>query len=154
MAMTLQEIFDKVCKHLHKQNKQAMNTRTGGCMYRDSHGRRCAVGCLIKHKDYSKDIEECAISLEWWDTNGWVGDSRPIYRLMQKLTDGGVLSNFPDFTKPAPIEVELLRSLQSVHDEHYYFGYNAVVENELRAVAESFNLSTETLDKLTPYEVN
>lgn len=153
MAMTLQQIFDKVCKHLHKQNEQAMGDG-GICVYRSSSGKRCAVGCLIKHKDYSKDIEECCIGTHYWNAPDGVVRNTRLLALVKKLTEAGVFAEFPDFSKDAPIEARLLSDLQNVHDHSYVNGFTERVVCDLRKIAEAFNLSTETLDKLTPYEVN
>lgn len=53
---TLQKIFNKVKRHLLKQNKKAWS-ETKGCMYLNKDGDKCAVGCLIFKKDYNPDIE-------------------------------------------------------------------------------------------------
>lgn len=44
-TMNRQEIFNRVCKHLLTQMRQARDDR--GCRYITSNGDRCAIGCLI-----------------------------------------------------------------------------------------------------------
>lgn len=55
--MTNQEIFDKVAEHLLVQNEQAYDETSQKCCYRDDHGRKCAVGCLIPDSLYSSIVE-------------------------------------------------------------------------------------------------
>ena len=44
--MKEQEVFDRVARHLLKQNAKATSPR-GGCSYRTKEGLSCAVGCLL-----------------------------------------------------------------------------------------------------------
>jgi hypothetical protein len=53
--MKTQAIFDKVVKHLLTQNKKSKSN--GQCMYLSSDGLKCAIGCLINKKEYSKKME-------------------------------------------------------------------------------------------------
>jgi hypothetical protein len=56
--MKRQEIFNKVAKHLLKQNEQSMTkTNPGLCAYRGAKGLKCAVGCLIPDDMYSSTFE-------------------------------------------------------------------------------------------------
>ena len=65
--MTRQDIFNKVYRHLLKQNKKAAKRRTrnqftgdlheGDCLYRTKGGLQCAVGCLIDDDNYSPRLE-------------------------------------------------------------------------------------------------
>lgn len=54
--MTNQEIFNKVWKHLKKQNHPALNN-SGTCVYRTKNGLKCAIGCLIPKKLYTLELE-------------------------------------------------------------------------------------------------
>lgn len=54
--MTKQEIFDKVAKHLIKQNCKSLDDITG-CCYRGVNNTMCAVGCLIKDEFYNESLE-------------------------------------------------------------------------------------------------
>lgn len=59
--MNLQQvIFDKVVSHLRLQGRQSKNT-LGDCVYRNSNGSSCAIGCLIKDEFYSSSIEGCSV---------------------------------------------------------------------------------------------
>lgn len=44
--LTQQEVFDKVTTHLLAQMVQALNDEDD-CLYRDSKGNSCAIGCLL-----------------------------------------------------------------------------------------------------------
>jgi len=48
--MDRQAVFDKVAKHLLKQNKQSADGSS--CQYRSSTGLKCAIGCLIPENLY------------------------------------------------------------------------------------------------------
>ncbi len=59
--MTAQEIFDRVWNHFITE-KQPLSFRIDmfgdrGCMYRDAHGNRCAIGVLIPDEQYDPSIE-------------------------------------------------------------------------------------------------
>jgi hypothetical protein len=45
--LTPQAAFDKVARHLLKQNARSTNETTGECLYRGPNGLRCAIGALI-----------------------------------------------------------------------------------------------------------
>ena len=53
--MKMQEIFDKVAKHLLDQGRPAMSGTA--CAYRGEHHTMCAVGCLIKDEFYDRGLE-------------------------------------------------------------------------------------------------
>jgi len=55
--MKLQTIFNRVKKHLLKQNEKAL-TDMGKCRYKAKSGLKCAIGCLIHKKYYDEDIED------------------------------------------------------------------------------------------------
>tara|TARA_R110000822_G_scaffold73210_3_gene175900 strand:- start:1510 stop:1857 length:348 start_codon:yes stop_codon:yes gene_type:complete len=55
MTMSMREIFNKVEKHLLKQNKRSI--RIGSCKYRTDDGLSCAVGCLMTDDMYSHTFE-------------------------------------------------------------------------------------------------
>lgn len=62
--LTKQEIFLKVQAHLLKQNAKAGKRAINGdfaCMYSAPNGMSCAVGCLLKPKTYSPDMEGMGI---------------------------------------------------------------------------------------------
>ena len=62
--MTLQEIFDRVAKHLLAQNAKSERQSDEGwtrCAYRGNDGKSCAVGCLITDKEYSEALEGLSV---------------------------------------------------------------------------------------------
>lgn len=61
--MDLQEIFDRVAKHLLTQNAKSINTDNGRpeCRYRSNDGLKCAVGCLIPDEFYTSSMEGVGI---------------------------------------------------------------------------------------------
>lgn len=59
--MTNKELFDKVAKHLLKQNRQSQNDTIGMCMYRGPRRAKCAAGVLIKNEFYSKELEGSSV---------------------------------------------------------------------------------------------
>lgn len=54
---TAQELFDTVAAHLLTQNAKSINAHQK-CLYRDGHGRTCAIGCLIPNHRYDEDLEQ------------------------------------------------------------------------------------------------
>lgn len=61
LAMTEQEIFDKVAEHLQKQGRCAMG-EDGFCVYRGEEGTKCAVGALIPDELYDSNIEGVTVA--------------------------------------------------------------------------------------------
>ena len=55
MTMSLRAIFNKVEKHLLKQNEKSMSM--GSCKYRTDSGLSCAVGCLMTDDVYDSFFE-------------------------------------------------------------------------------------------------
>ena len=62
MTITIEEIYNKVSKHLLSMKKQSRNSITHKCVYRGPNGSKCAVGCLIKDIFYSKYLEDKGIN--------------------------------------------------------------------------------------------
>lgn len=63
--MQAQTIFNRVVKHLRAQGKKSLAKMPAmgiGCAYRGRGGLKCAVGCLIKDSEYSKKMENFAVS--------------------------------------------------------------------------------------------
>ncbi len=50
MPMTIDELFDKVVSHCNTQGAQAYD-KLEGCVYKDSEGRKCAIGALRTPED-------------------------------------------------------------------------------------------------------
>lgn len=55
--MRLQEIFNRVSRHLLRQNAKSLGPVSGGCAYRGDAGRKCAIGCLITNAYYDHSLE-------------------------------------------------------------------------------------------------
>lgn len=123
MSLTLQEIFDKVAKHLLTQNAQSI--AEGICRYRDPEGRKCAVGCLIPDACYLPSIEGRTI------TEGQLSYAGPLRRVLER---SGIPTDKTTFS--------LLRSLQGVHDDHAPADW----PHRLKIVAEDHGLSFEADD--------
>lgn len=91
--MNAQEIFDTVVTHLRKQGSKSQEYYTNGvdqCVYRNSDGKKCAIGCLISDEEYFDDME-----------------GQPVINLFGQ----GYLSHL------RPYE-DLLSRLQAIHDEN------------------------------------
>ena len=57
-----QELFDRISKHLLKQNERSTGHIGGDCRYRGDNGLKCAVGAIIPDKKYSEKIEGAVVS--------------------------------------------------------------------------------------------
>ena len=58
MTMSVREIFNKVEKHLLKQNERSYDKGLArGCRYRNDQGLTCAVGCLMTDDMYEPTFE-------------------------------------------------------------------------------------------------
>jgi hypothetical protein len=55
MTMTMQEVFDKVARHLLAQG--CKSTDKTGCMYRGPNDTKCAAGFLIADQHYVRELE-------------------------------------------------------------------------------------------------
>ena len=85
--MTQQAVFNKVARHLLKQNRKSMDNKCMcECMYHSPEGLSCAVGCLISKADYRKEMESWAVR--------------------------DLVEDLPEFLE----HLELLNSLQKTHD--------------------------------------
>lgn len=90
--MNRQEIFDTVLTKLREQVYRSDSSGVGGCAYRGSNGRKCAVGHLIPDAIYSREME-----------------NKTVGALIRTFRD--VL---PDYINN---NQEFLRELQMAHDE-------------------------------------
>ncbi len=106
MAMTLQEIFDKVAAHLLTQKSKSTAKHPSKsddgeiCAYRGEGGKMCAVGCLIPDDNYNFGLE------------------RNVARsavVMTALEKSGVLSLSPNGGMDGK-RSQLLMELQQIHD--------------------------------------
>ena len=115
---TEQQVFDQVAKHLLTQNAKAL-AWSGGCQYRllldDGTVLKCAVGCLIADNEYGSKIEG-------------------------ELYGSNEFNEFFGFKDEVP-HVELLSSLQSMHDGHSVKYW----KERLEQIALEFNLNADVL---------
>jgi hypothetical protein len=116
--VTPQQIFDKVARHLLKQNAKSYDHVLGGCVYRAPDGKACAVGCLMTAKEAALADARVAGSVDALAEDGFLPK-----RLMPHR--------------------RLLRSLQCIHDVHSPAKWPA----ELRALAKSKRLRVAVLGR-------
>lgn len=117
MGFTKQETFDLVFTHLFEQGERAVDaTINEYCQYRASHGRKCAVGCLIPDSEYTDKLE---------DYLPFVSSNNELTRLLHKLGH----------------DIMLCSALQGVHDRA--LNWNNHLEGllySLRVVAKDHDL--------------
>jgi hypothetical protein len=124
-AVTPQEIFDTVARHLFTQGTQAFDADVARCQYRGPNGTKCAVGCLIPDEAYDPEME------------GWIAKA-----LWQAFKDK------PGFPQWAAAEVSLLVRLQGVHDTAYAWENESSLRSMLAEVAATYGLNDGVLDGL------
>lgn len=112
--LTLQEIYDKVKKHLLEQNVRSM-WNSSECAYRGQNGTKCAAGCLIKDEYYHPSFE----SKNALETN-----------VAASLANSGV-----DMFNEA--DRSLVTSLQNIHDFELPINW----ENLLIELAKNYKLT-------------
>lgn len=99
LKATMQDIYNRVCKHLVKQGKRAAvhyeEWDEYTCLYRTPDGLMCAAGCLIKDEFYDPSIERRTVT---HGTFAYVA-----------LVESGIPDN--------EIVMKFIRSLQICHDE-------------------------------------
>tara|TARA_R110002153_G_scaffold78345_5_gene200596 strand:+ start:2838 stop:3188 length:351 start_codon:yes stop_codon:yes gene_type:complete len=116
--MSLREIFNKVEKHLLKQNERSYDKGLArGCRYRNDQGFTCAVGCLMTDDMYEASFE---------------GENVRDKYVKEALTPIIGVNK----AKKA-VKIELLSRLQKIHDA------SSVVDwaIELRELKLDFNIS-------------
>ncbi len=92
--MNDQQIFNKVARHLLKQNKRS--AYNGTCQYHTDKGLRCAIGCLIPKRLYIDSMESYTIEdLLQEYPEALTGVSNKNLPLLIKL------QNVHDFNQPA-----------------------------------------------------
>jgi hypothetical protein len=123
-----QEIFDKVARHLLKQNAQAKTSDGYGCMYRTVDGLACAVGCLLT--DEEARAADTAKDKDGHELNTGIANIAAAGMLPQRLS---------------PF-LGLLEHLQRVHD----YKEPQQWREALRQVAHNAELSAAVLDEVSP----
>lgn len=91
-----QEIFDKVAKHLLTQKVKCLNKYRYYAYFDAETNMKCAVGCLIPSKDYSKKFEKLCV------------DSYIVNEVTNFFRDSGYSEN----------ELDLIGKLQVLHDRY------------------------------------
>jgi len=84
--MSIQQVFNKVCKHLVKQNARCVS-KTGGCLYRNDKGMKCALGVLIPDKKYKKSFEEMTSVDLYFKLQNFAFGANCIMDTLQRLHD-------------------------------------------------------------------
>lgn len=118
MALTMQQIFDKVVTHLRTQKIPSIEA--GDCLYRGPNGLKCAVGALITDEAYKDSLEDLPVREKL---------------VMEALVNSGVL--YEECLKHDSVEsdkIDLLADLQHLHDTCMFDG-EEYFEEELLKVA-------------------
>ena len=116
--MKAQTIFNRVARHLLRQNAKSEGVRCGAttCLYRGPQGRRCAIGIFITDENYTRRME-----------------THNLTTLLQMYEDR-VPSWFTEHQR-------LLRALQRLHDEEWVTDWRT----SLAQIARSFGLDDSVL---------
>lgn len=132
--MKAQEIFDRVYDHLVAQGKQS-KTESGGCLYRDFHGNRCAIGALISDEDWAQyNVAE---------VNGDSIEGLPT-ALQEKLfpEDLSGVRLWTEDDVPVVPRYDFLVSLQGVHDHDQNWSSEGFIGHDsMREVAKEYGLT-------------
>lgn len=109
--VTLQSMYDKVAKHLLKQNAVSRITNTFSnamCAYRSPDGLKCAIGCLIPDSLYSPGMEGKSIDAlcEHFPLSDYIIPGRLAYTL-QKIHDADEVHEWPKMLRLAAVEFGL-----------------------------------------------
>ena len=112
--MSMREIFNKVEKHLLKQNKRSI--RVGSCKYRTDEGLSCAVGCLMTDDMYSHTFEgESVRATEVVEALAPIIGVSPIHRAkkldllyrLQGIHDGDSITEWADKLSEAKLDFNI-----------------------------------------------
>lgn len=133
-ALTFQQIFNKVGKHLLTQLEQSRRPSTtkfaGDCLYRTHTGLKCAIGCLIPDDIYDPDMENQSAG-----------------HLLTRWTIPGL--HHQGYDHPL---ATFLNKLQTIHDDsgrEFDPVYNKEAwSQELRMLANKYDLSTRWISPL------
>ena len=124
--MKPQVIFNKVVRHLFKQNKKCVN-EDGACVYRGPNNTKCAVGALIPNRLYNEEMETEGVAF--------------VFRRNEEVAELIGRTN-----------VDLLSSLQEMHDDAILTVKNTfnkrLLKKKLEYVAKNNNLSTKVLNEV------
>jgi hypothetical protein len=107
--VNLQEIHNKITKHLLAQNKRAY-WRRNSCGYRSPDGLKCAIGCLIADEFYTPELEQKSTNSKL------VADA---------LKKSGITPELLETDKAR----QYLRSAQHIHDSASVTDWSALLKN-------------------------
>ena len=113
-----QEAFEIITAHLRKQKTQAVNLQ-GKCIYLNSSGAMCAVGCLIQGIELTPDQNQSSV--------------RDLY-----IDNLAVQALFKE------VDLDLLEEMQSLHDNAGYYdrtGFTVSGETKLNQIATGYHLN-------------
>lgn len=105
--MNNQEIFDTVLSHMRKQKVKSSDVKNeyfNNCLYRDSKGNKCAIGCLIPDELYDPKMDESSA------THNKDGTGVSENKLVQKVLKKHLNIDIED-------SMNLLMYLQTIHDK-------------------------------------
>lgn len=125
MAMTKQEVFDKVVTHLVRQGRQSVDGI--GCAYRGEDSTMCAVGCLIEDKFYNGRLEGLLVNN---------------MSVQIALVKSGVISQSQ--TDEDSEIVSMLIALQCIHDNSRSFDRNGFVLDSVNTVCTTYDVKIPT----------
>ncbi|ANS05323.1 hypothetical protein [uncultured Mediterranean phage] len=137
-ALTLQQLFNRVGKHLLTQLQQSTNPHEDQpgktvCLYRNRSGLQCAIGCLIPDTHYHPGMEDRPVRSLLDDPAGPTLDAARLAHNIQDLS-------------------RLLSSLQTAHDgalaNRRPSYYRKVWSGDLATIARRQNLSTRWIKPL------
>jgi hypothetical protein len=117
--MTIAEMKEKILARLNDGKGCAVDS-CGTCVYRDSEGRACAVGCLIPDDVYDPGAEGPTVANLRIKGGAWSGSSTlRSNKLAAMLNAAGI---------PATPEVfQFLGAWQTLHDSPYHWDGNKYV---------------------------
>lgn len=125
MAMTKQEVFDKVVTHLVRQGRRSIDGI--GCAYRGRDSTMCAVGCLIKDEFYNGHLE------------GLIVNNMSVQIALVK---SGVISSLQ--TSEDYDIISMLLALQCIHDNPRYFDGNGFALDSINTVCTTYDVKIPT----------
>lgn len=99
--MTDQATFDKIVRHLLRQNKRSRMPDGNICLYRGPNGLKCAIGCLISDKEYRHEFEgaRVAMLLTSYNCKQLMGLNIRLLTAMQRLHDECEVELWPTYIK-------------------------------------------------------
>jgi hypothetical protein len=104
LPRTKQRVFNKVVRHLLKQNERSIIDHS--CQYRGPNGAMCAAGCLISDEYYRKSIEG-----QTWTVlvknKAVPANHVDFIRHLQRIHDGVDVDHWPDRLKELGLKYNL-----------------------------------------------